>query len=191
MSDADHRNLDDRALIGRLRAGEAAAFEHVYETEKATLYGFLLRLCRDPHTAADLFQNVWLKLARYAARLRDDSNVRAWLLTVARREYIGFRRAQALDISRLLVLDLARASAEPSGPEADLALSTALGRLADADREVLLLGASGLEPEVIADTLGVSGAALRQRLSRARRRLAALLLDDERSDPEAAPKGAR
>lgn len=191
MSDADHRILDDRALIGRLRAGEASAFEHVYETEKATLYGFLLRLCRDPHAAADLFQNVWLKLARHAARLRDDSNVRAWLLTVARREYISFRRAQALDISRLLVLDLARAGVEPSGPEADLALSSALGRLADADRELLLLGASGLDPEAIADTLGVSGAALRQRLSRARRRLAALLLDDERSDPEAAPKGAR
>jgi len=182
---------DERALVERLRAGDAAAFEHVYETEKASVYGFLLRLCRDPHTAADLFQNVWLKLARYASRLQSDSNVRAWLLTVARREYISFRRAQALDISRLLVLDLVATNGEASTPEPDLALSAALGRLADADREVLLLGASGLEPEAIAGALGVSAAALRQRLSRARRRLAALLADAEGVSEQAAPKGAR
>jgi RNA polymerase sigma-70 factor, ECF subfamily len=180
---------DERGLIERLRAGDAAAFELVYDAEKATVYGFLLRLCRDPHTAADLFQNVWLKLARHAVRLRDDSHVRAWLLTVARREYIGFRRAQALDISRLLVLDRA-ASADPAaGPDADVALSVALGRLGDADREVLLIGASGLEPEAMAGALGVSSAAFRQRLSRARRRLAALLEDTSVQQP--ATKGAR
>jgi RNA polymerase sigma-70 factor (ECF subfamily) len=184
------RDNDQRELIERLRAGDAAAFELVYDAEKASVYGFLLRLCRDPHTAADLFQNVWLKLARHAGRLRDDSNVRAWLLTVARREFIGFRRAQALDISRVLVLDLVSRTDHASQPETDLALSAALARLADADREVLLLGASGLEPDAMADALGVSGAAFRQRLSRARRRLAALLEADGLAE-QTAPKGVR
>lgn len=183
-------DTNEPGLIGRLRAGDPAAFELVYEAEKASVYGFLLRLSRDPHTAADLFQNVWLKLARHAARLQDDSNLRAWLLTVARREYIGFRRAQALDISRVLLLGLVPKTQHAGEPEADLALSAALGRLSDADREVLLLGASGLEPEATSSALGVTGAAFRQRLSRARRRLAALLEADGPSE-HAAPKGAR
>ena len=180
---------DDPELIARLRAGDPAAFDLVYDAEKASVYGFLLRLCCDRHTAADLFQNVWLKLARHAARLRNDSNVRAWLLTVARREYIGFRRAQALDISRVLLLDLAPRTTHAGEPEADLALSAALARLADADREVLLLAASGLEPGAMAEALAVSGAAFRQRLSRARRRLAVLLETDDPCE-RAAPKGA-
>jgi RNA polymerase sigma-70 factor (ECF subfamily) len=180
---------DQRRLIARLRAGDLQAFELAYDAEKASVYGFLLRLSRDPHTAADLFQNVWLKLARHAARLSDDSNLRAWLLTVARREYIGFRRAQALDISRVLLLGLVPRTDHGGEAEADLALSDALGRLADADREVLLLGVSGLEPDAMADALGVTGAAFRQRLSRARRRLAALLDADGPSE-QTAPKGA-
>jgi RNA polymerase sigma-70 factor (ECF subfamily) len=177
-------------LIAQLRAGDPAAFERVYDAEKASVYGFLLRLCRDPHTAADLFQNVWLKLARHAARLQDDSNVRAWLLTVARREYIGFRRAQALDISRVLLLGLIPRTDPAGEPEADLALCAAMARLADADREVLLLAVSGLEPEAMATALGVSGAAFRQRLSRARRRLA-VVLEAEGTSEQASPKGAR
>jgi RNA polymerase sigma-70 factor, ECF subfamily len=180
----------ERDLIDRLRVGEPAAFEQVYEAEKSSVYGFLLRLCRDAHVAADLFQNVWLKLAKSAPRLREDSNLRAWLLTVARREYISFRRAQALDISRVLLLDLGQ-SAAAGEPEADLALAAALGRLADADRELLLLAASGLEPEAIAGTLGISGAAFRQRLSRARRRLAVTLAEVDIPGDQTVPKGAR
>ena len=183
-------DTNDPGVIARLRAGDPAAFELVYDAEKASVYGFLLRLSRDPHTAADLFQNVWLKLARHAARLQEDSNLRAWLLTVARREYIGFRRAQALDISRVLLLGLVPRMDHSGEPEADLALSSALARLSDADREVVLLGASGLEPEAMAEAVGVTGAAFRQRLSRARRRLAALLEADDLGE-QAAPKGAR
>ena len=183
-------DTNDPGVIARLRAGDPAAFELVYDAEKASVYGFLLRLSRDPHTAADLFQNVWLKLARHAARLQEDSNLRAWLLTVARREYIGFRRAQALDISRVLLLGLVPRTDHGGEPEADLALSSALASLSDADREVVLLGASGLEPEAMAEALGVTGVAFRQRLSRARRRLAALL-EAEGPSEQAAPKGVR
>jgi RNA polymerase sigma-70 factor, ECF subfamily len=164
----------DRELLEGLRRGDAAAFDRVYAAEKASLYGFLLRLSRDPHVSADLFQNVWLKLARCAAQLKDDSNVRAWLFTVARHEYISFRRAQALDLSRLLLLGLEREAPEASR-EDDLSLQSALARLADGDREVLLLAASGLEHGALAEALGASPAAVRQRLARARRRLARYL----------------
>jgi RNA polymerase sigma-70 factor, ECF subfamily len=166
-------NSDVRSLIEGLRRADPLAFETLYEREKAALYGFLLRLSRDRHVAADLFQNVWLKLARHAGRLRDDSNLRAWLYTVARREFLSFRRAQALDLSRVLVLGIE--SDVECGEEHDLglvALGTAFTQLGDADREVLLLAASELDAEAAAQVLGISSVAFRQRLARARRRLA-------------------
>lgn len=186
---------DQRSLVDRLRAGDVSAFDAVYASEKAALYGFLLRLSRDPHVAADLFQNVWLKLAKHASSLRPDSNVRAWLYTVARREYVSFRRAQALDVSRLLILnrELAESPADTSLDTQLLALRAAVSRLSDADREVLLLtSAEGIDSDQIAEILGISSAALRQRLARARRRLTAvLLLDREHEQAMALPRGAR
>jgi RNA polymerase sigma-70 factor (ECF subfamily) len=132
-----------------------------------------------------------MKLARHAHLLREDSNLRAWLLTVARREFLSFRRAQVLDLSRLLTFGIEpEAESAPPG-DADLAaLATALDRLADADREVLLLSASGLDAAGVAQSLGVSAVAVRQRLARARRRLSEQL---EALDilPRALPKGAR
>jgi len=162
-------------LIAELKAGSAGAFEAVYAAEKVAVYGFLVRLAGDTNVAADLFQNVWLKLARYAPRLRPDTHIRAWLLTVARREFISFRRAQALDLSRWLTLDRPVASLDAADPSLS-ELVSALSRLADGDREVLLLSSvEGLDAEQAAEALGVAPAALRQRLSRARKRLSTLL----------------
>ena len=187
---------DTPSLIEALRRADPLAFETLYEREKASLYGFLLRLTRDPHVAADLFQNVWLKLAKHAARLRDDSNLRAWLFTVARREYLSYRRAQALDLSRVLALGIEPRSEDDSVEleSRQLTFATALGKLGDADREVLLLaGVDGLDAEAAAAVLGISGVAFRQRLSRARRRLAARLqeLVERETHPSVAARGAR
>jgi RNA polymerase sigma-70 factor (ECF subfamily) len=158
-------------LMRALRAGDAGAFAAVYGREKSVLYGFLVRLSADVNVAADLFQNVWLKLARHCRRLRPDTNVRAWLFTVARREYVSYRRAQALDLSRVLAFGR-EAQAVAS---ADLGLSElarALGHLSDADRMLLLMtSVDGLNAAEAASALGINEAALRQRLARARRRL--------------------
>ncbi len=163
-------------LSKQLQAGSPSAFESVYQSEKARVYGLLLRLSGDPHLAADLFQNVWLKLVRHACRLRPDTNLRAWLVTVARNEFVSHKRAQALDSSRLLTLGLEPPSTSDATPLHLSELARALDALSDADREVLLVtSVQGLTPEQAASALGVSDAALRQRLSRAKKRLTAAL----------------
>src|SRR5690606_2421525 len=84
---------DSTCLLEALRGGSPEAFQQVYFAEKNWVFALLLRLSGDANVAADLFQNVWLKLARHAARLHEDTNLRAWLTTVARREYLSYRRA--------------------------------------------------------------------------------------------------
>lgn len=168
----------DRATIDALRAGSREAFSKIYAAERDVLYSFLVRLCRDRHLAADLFQNTWLKLARSARSLREDTDVRAWLFTVARNEFRSHRRAQTLDLSRFLALDREHSSFLETAGSCESAtrleaLEAALGQLSDADRELLLLvGADGLDPRQAAQALDISYEALRQRLSRARQRLA-------------------
>ncbi|MEY4544486.1 MAG: hypothetical protein RL685_681 [Pseudomonadota bacterium] len=167
-------------LLERLRSAEGEAFEdafrEVYAAERAVLYGLLLRLSGDPAAAADLFQNVWLKLARHRRELRQDTVLRAWLCTVARREYLNYRRAQALDLSRVLTLGLEWSADHSAAAPQLLELNAALRQLSDGDREVLLMtSVDGLSLGQAAAALGVTEPALRQRLSRARRRLATTL----------------
>ena len=179
---------EERALTTELRRGNTAAFDAIYERYHARLYGFLLRLSGDREAAADLFQETWEKLATHASRLRDDSDLGAWIFTVARNASRNHRRFRALDLTRLLrtesdVLD-AVASASPSPEdvagdrEGVVRLERALAALSFSYREALLLVAiEGMDQDRAAEVVGVSHAAFRQRLSRAREELARKLDD--------------
>jgi RNA polymerase sigma-70 factor (ECF subfamily) len=160
-------------LFDALRNGSTEAFESVYLAERGTIFSFLVRLSGDRDVASDLFQNTWLKLTRHAHTLRDDTDLRAWLLTVARNEYRSYCRAQMLDLSRLLVWRREqKESHEPDDGVDAQAMEAALKELSTADREVLLLlAAEGVSPSQAAQVLGLSQVALRKRVSRARKRL--------------------
>jgi RNA polymerase sigma-70 factor (ECF subfamily) len=169
-----------KSLLERLRSPDVkefdGAFRELYAAEKAVVYGLLVRLAGDAETAADLFQNVWLKLARHRRRLCEDTVLRAWLCTVARNEYLNYRRVQRLDLARLLTIGREPTPAVPAADPGLLDVNAALQRLSDADREVLLLtSVDGLSPRQAAAAAGVREEALRQRVSRARRRLLAEL----------------
>jgi RNA polymerase sigma-70 factor (ECF subfamily) len=175
------RDPTERPLVAGLRRGDAASFDAVYARYRDRVHGFLLRLAGRRDVAEDLFQETWLKLARAAPRLAEDTDLRAWLFTVARNAWISHRRWSMLDLSRLVVLE-DDALPPPHAPDADARtdaaravaqLERALASLPPASREVLLLvGVEGMDQEQAAAVLGVSYAALRQRLARARAQLA-------------------
>ncbi len=176
-------------LSARLRSGERAAFDEVYATYRTRLYSFLLRLSGRREVAEDLFQETFTKLATHAASLRDDSDLAAWLFTVARNAYRSHRRWALLDFSRFVASDdpYALAASNAKSPEAEAEgaqrtrrLEGALATLPEKSREALLLvGIDGFEQEQAASIVGVSYAAFRQRLARARAELATAL---ERAD---------
>ena len=171
-------NVADRNLVLELREGKLEAMDHLYTAYRTAIFGFLLRLAKDRPLAEDLFQNTWIKVAKNASRLREDTDLRAWLFTVARNEFRSYRRWQVVDLSQLFLLTVemsSRASHDPGAahqsPGLD-ALETALAALATSDREVLLLVCvEGMPREKAAIVLGISDSTLRQRIARARARL--------------------
>jgi RNA polymerase sigma-70 factor (ECF subfamily) len=184
------RDPSEKPLVDALRRGDATAFDAVYARYRARVLGFLLRLTRRREVAEDLFQETWMKLARSAPRLEEDTDLAAWLFTVARNAWVSHRRWSVLDVSRLVALgddDATPAAAPDPDARADAArrlarLERALAALPAGSREVLLLvGVEGFDQEQAARILGVGYDALRQRLSRARAQLAERL---ERIDAE-------
>lgn len=175
------RDPSERPLVDALRRGDAGAFDTVYDRYRARVLGFLLRLSKRRDVAEDLFQETWVKLARHATRLDEDTDLAAWIFRVARNAWVSHCRWSMLDLSRLVALEEeAFPAAAPSDAEgradavrAVARMERALASLPAASREVLLLVAvEGFEQEQAAGILGISYAALRQRLARARAQLA-------------------
>jgi RNA polymerase sigma-70 factor (ECF subfamily) len=175
------RDPSEKPIVDGLRRGDTRAFDMAYERFRPRIFGFLLRLARRKDVAEDLFQETWLKLARSAPRLEEDTDLAAWLFTVARNAFVSWRRWAMLDISRIVAIgDEAMAVAGGALPDdaaeasrSLVALERALAGLPAAHREVLLLvGVEGFEQEQAAEILGVRYDAFRQRLARARAALA-------------------
>ncbi len=150
-----------------------SAVEEVYEPVQR----YLRRRATSPD-ADDALSEVMLTLWR---RLDDapPDRVLPWCYGVARNVLANQRRTH----NRHLRL-VRRIEAEPPGPPVgdpadagpDPELATALGSLAEDDREILRLWAwERLEPREIAPVLGVSVNAATLRLSRARSRLAKVM----------------
>jgi RNA polymerase sigma-70 factor (ECF subfamily) len=177
------------ALVRRLRAGDAAAFDAVYDAFRPRIYAFLVRLSRRPDVAEDLLEEVWVRLVIHARRLNPDTCLAPWLFTVARNLFWSYCRSRAIEQEAGgSLIGLWPASSQAASPfeavvahELDARLERALASLPAVHREVLLLVAvHGLTPAEAASACGITPEALRKRLSRARATLAAALDDGRR-----------
>lgn len=189
-----HRPIPDRAsgtaepeedglLAARAKAGDRAAFAHLYERFAPAVHGVLLAVA-PREEAADLVQEVFLLALRAIARLEDTESVGSWLLAIAR------NRARDAHKSRKpvrewtdeieLAEDLAGGGADEfreagEAQEARRALD-AVTSLPEAYRETLILrfveGLSG--PEIAART-GMTHGSVRVNLHRGMKLLRARL----------------
>ena len=178
---------DEAAWIEGLRRGDAAAFDGVFAAYRGRVFGYLVRMTSRRDLAEDLTQEVFLRLARAARRLRPDTRLRGWLFTVAHNVLVS--HARAAKATAALATELADQPAPPgrtpfealADTATQLRVERALAALAPIYREVVLLIAiEGLSAAEAGEALGLGAEAVRQRLSRARAMLAPAL-DPERS----------
>jgi len=166
-------------LVRRLKTGDTAAFDVVYDEFNARLFTFLARLIRSRERAEDLLEETWLRLVTHAGRLQPDTRLAPWLFTVARNLYVSHCRSRMLEEAHVDGIGLwppVPASSpfeQTAANELEVRIETALAGLRPIYREALLLVAvEGLAPSEAAEICGVSAATLRQRLKRARDLLA-------------------
>jgi RNA polymerase sigma-70 factor, ECF subfamily len=86
---------DDARLMVRYREGDVRAFEALYQRHKGALYRYLLRMCRNPEAANDLFQEVWGKVIATRERYEVRAQFTTFLFRIAHNCAIDhLRRAQ-------------------------------------------------------------------------------------------------
>lgn len=168
------------ALVSAAAAGDPSAFAALVDRYRGVVTAITLAATWDPRTSEDVAQDVFLAAWRGLPRLRDPSSFGPWIRQLARNQSRQALRASGR-YARRVTLDPGSVQRAPDGTRPDVsllqaeeaeALADALAALPDDTREVLILFyREDRSVKQVAALLELSEAAVRQRLSRGRRRL--------------------
>lgn len=104
-------------------------FEAVLETYHGEIYRYLLRATSRAAEAEDLSQEAFLRAYRAYQTLPAETNVRAWMFTIATNLCRNHFRAEGRRRRALAAARLTRASADGAGPDGEALLSEARAHL--------------------------------------------------------------
>jgi RNA polymerase sigma-70 factor (ECF subfamily) len=171
---------ESAAELERAAAGDRRAFERFVEEHEGAVLRFIRTQTTDPETAEDALQETFIAAWRGAGTFRGDGSPRAWLLTIARNAVRRQYRRPAGAPETFETLDAAAVRAgwgrEPDETWTDrIAARQIVERgfesLSPDDREVLVLrDLEGFGNEEVAELLGLTLAAVKSRVHRARLR---------------------
>ncbi len=172
--------LADELLAVRCQLGEPAAFDALVDRWHEPLWRYVRRLSDGEEAAADVVQDVWLRVLRGMPQLRDPARLRAWLFGIARRAVLDRVRRRYAEPEPLSVDDVDLAAPDDRDDLAEeLALMhEELARLPFTEREVLaLFYLQELTLGQIAEIVGAPVGTVKSRLFRARRMLRRTLIE--------------
>lgn len=177
---------EDRSLIQAFQAGDDFAFVSIYNRHKSAVYTFCVKMLLDKEAAQDVLQETFLRVYENRNRLLNAGSFRAWLFTIARNQCLNVlrreRRRVPLDPEdeSMVAFEEASSSMLETSEQIDR-VNEFLSRLKDEYREVLVLREyQNLSYEEIAAITRSTLSAVKSRLFKARRRLAAMQDDEER-----------
>lgn len=181
---------DEVELLERARSGDQAAVDELLKRYERSIYRFGLRMCGDEDAAREVLQETLLAAFRKVREFRGDAALSTWLYQVARSFCIKERRLRegeprshesvSSKEARAVLAPASSQDAQAHAREVAGLIQAALRSLSEEAREVIVLrDVEGLSSEEAAEVVGVSPAALKSRLHRARlelsKQLAAVL----------------
>jgi len=180
---------DEQGLVADLKAGSEPAFALLVAQYSHPVYSLIARSLRDPEAAADVTQDVFVKVFRNISSFHGDSSLRTWIYRIAlheasnQRRWWNRHRRQESELDAPLHNDegevfcmadaLATSDASPFDRAASEELRervvAALRTLPQAFREVVVLREiEGFGYEEIAEMLQLNIGTVKSRLTRGR-----------------------
>ncbi len=147
-------------------------FEALVRGHSTDLYRYAYWLCGQDALAQDLVQDTFLRAWRALDTLREVGAVKAWLITILRREHARLFERKAMPADDIDDFELPDPQAMPEHRTEESALRAAIARLEAKYREPLVLQViGGFSCAEIAALLGLGEAAVMTQLFRARQKL--------------------
>lgn len=183
---------EEAAIIAELQAGSEQAFASLIAQYHAPLYSFIARTIPDPCEAADITQDVFIKVYRGIGGFHGESSLRTWIYRIAVHEASNQRRWWCRHKRREVTIeqDLGPGGQEPfqlkdtlvdrqdspfdlaAGAELREQVEAAVRELPGAFQAVVVLrDIEGFSYEEVAEILGLNLGTVKSRLMRGRAQL--------------------
>ncbi len=163
----------------------SAAFRDLLVAELPNLRAFAASLSGSMQLADDLVQDTAVKAWSNQDKFQPGTSIRAWLFTILRNTYFSLYRKRGREVQDVDGVYSGKI-AVIGGQESHLDLADfreALASLPVEQREALvMIGASGLSYEEVAEISGVPVGTVKSRVNRARAKLATLLAIESLDD---------
>lgn len=191
-------SVEDAALVADLKAGSEEAFALLIGQYHQPLYSLIARSINDPADAADITQEVFIKVFRSIRGFHGESSLRTWLYRIALHEASNQRRWWSRHKRQEVTIDSpleeengdnsiclgSMLADESNSPFDNVAqneirerVEAALRQVPEAFRTVLVLREiEGFAYEEIAEILNVNLGTVKSRLTRGRAALRALIV---------------
>ena len=190
---------DETALIAELRAGSEEAFSWLIARYHQPIYSLLARTMYNRADAADLTQEVFVKVFRGVGNFHGESSLRTWIYRIALREASNQRRWWMRHKQQEVPIEQEMTERNPGAPlrlkdtlvdsaespfdmvvhaENRARVESALNQVPEPFRTTLILrDIEGFVYEEVAEMQGVSLGTVKSRLVRGRAYLKVLLTD--------------
>jgi RNA polymerase sigma-70 factor, ECF subfamily len=187
------KTLTEAEAIRQAQAGDAAAFELLYQLHGRRVYALCLRMVNNPSDAEDLMQEAFLQLFRKIGTFRGESAFSTWLHRMTVNVVLMRLRKKSLPVTSLE--ETTDPDEETGGPRKDIGapdlrltgavdrvnLQRSIEKLPPGYRTVFVLhDIQGYEHNEIAGIMGCSVGNSKSQLHKARTRLRDLLQEEVR-----------
>ncbi len=191
---------DEPKLIKKAQKGDVSAFEQIITRYRSVVYGISYRYANNPEDAADMAQEIFLKMFRSINTFKFQSKFSTWVYRVATNTCLDLLKAQRRSASADTVsIDGGYGYEDPEGNQIGIeiedtsslpdvkaeesevrdVINRAIGRLSDDYRTVIILrDIRGLSYDEIAEITESSVGTVKSRISRARKNLREILSED-------------
>ncbi len=182
----------EQQLIADARKGDVAAFEALIGEHQKRIFSIAFRMAGNPEDAADMAQEVLIKIFKNLGNFQGNSKFSTWVYRVATNtcldELKKLRRHTAYSLDQELETEEGSVAAEladeaptpeESAERRDLqrVVSEAIGMLSeDHKKAILLRDMQGFSYEEIANILQCSVGTVKSRINRARAQLKKILI---------------
>jgi RNA polymerase sigma-70 factor (ECF subfamily) len=194
-------STEDAALVAELKAGSEDAFALLIAQYHQPLYSLIARSINDPADAADITQEVFIKVFRGIRGFHGDASLRTWLYRIALHEASNQRRWWSRHKKQEITIDSpydqeedgngvclsATLADDGNSPFDNVAQNEVRERVEAALRQVpetfrtvvVLREIEGFAYEEIAEILNVNLGTVKSRLTRGRSALRAFILAEQ------------
>ena len=177
----------DAELVRQILIGDETAFDALYKRHSPRLYRFIVSKIDDRRDAEELVNDTFLKAKEHLHTLQELEKVLNWMFTIASQLVAGWHRKYKKLEATQGYIDVYQTEGEVAAPaiihqtaeeyaietERRTALLAAIEQLPELEQQMLCLQLRGKSYTKIAERCQVSVSVVKNRLSRAKKRLKA------------------